>query len=49
VIVDTPRGSHNILLTRIERRRERLQRKAARQSRRFYRHKAKAFVDAVDL
>jgi CHAD domain-containing protein len=36
------------LLTRIERRRERLQRKAAKQSRRLYGKKAKAFVAALD-
>ena len=42
-------SSRQEILTLIERRREKLQRKAAKQSRRLYGDKAKAFVDAVDL
>jgi CHAD domain-containing protein len=42
-------SSRRALLARIERRREKLQRKAARRARRLYRSKARAFVDDLDI
>ncbi len=42
-------SARQALLEEIERRREKLQRKAEKQSRRLYRRKPKAFVDALDL
>jgi len=43
------RSSRHGLLAHIERRREKLQQKAAKRGRRLYRRKAKAFVDELDL
>ena len=42
-------ASRRALLARIERRREKLQRKAAKRARRLYRRKASAFVDALEI
>jgi CHAD domain-containing protein len=42
-------SSRREVLSRIERRRRQLQKRAAKQSRHLYRHEAEAFVDALDL